>query len=565
MAKSNPIVDLTMFVRRRTAAGDEETGTGLLITPRLVMTALHVVCPFGGNSVVPAHPLLKLSVRFEIASSLEPGTAVKFYPARLVWPPPGASASRDFSDIALLALDNDGLDEGDDGYLPVAGVDAAKDLIKRYPLEEATRRIRLGVTGHRSPQVNFMGYPLAGEMALKTVQKAIGQEHIPPLLPIGGTVPLADPPAGKLVFLYTSQVWPPTPERPNPLVGISGASVYRVDDGGEYAEIYGVLNRSLSNDGAQSLLSVAPIPKPDVNQSATGFWSFVPEAMAFVEDDCRQHALEVIHRLDRTEPVQIYLDGFRNKRPRSYFYVFVTTSWDGPDALCKRLQEASTNSDEPLFDSSFALHPPLVTIQNMDGAADCPRLLTTLAKQIGARAPGESPAQPSIADRLASGAGPRLLLFDVDECRLFDEDTGERLEGAVAMLRQLMLEIAGWAKQELTPQGGISYQRENPLVAVLRIQVSSSCEARQAFKQAKDLARRTIALFQNECGSPEGMHCEVCGQPLDEISFSDFNSWCAQQFRTANFSGTLGNAMEPPFTGGTLRFNAIWKRLDALK
>jgi len=565
VAKSNPIADLTMFVRRRIAGGGEETGTGLLITPRLVMTALHVVCPFGGDRVVPAHHLLKLSVRFEIASSVAPGTIVKFYPARLVWPPSGAAASKDFCDIALLALDNEGLNEGDEGYLPDDWVLAAQDLIRRYHLEEATRRIRLGISGHRPPAVDFMGYPLAGEIALKTVQKAIGRENIPLPLPIGGAVPLADPPEGYLIFLYTTQIWPPTPEQPNPLVGISGASVYRVQEAGEYVEIYGVLNRLLSNDGATSLLSVAPVPKPNGNQSDADFWSFVPAAMAFVEADSRQRALDVIHRLDRIEPVEIYLDGFRIKRPRSYFYVFVTTSWDGPDALCRRLQEVSTNSDKPLFDSSFALNPPLVTIQSMNGAADCARLFATLARQIGARAPGESPAQPTIADRLASGAGPRLLLFDVDESRIFDEDTGERLEGAVAMLRQLMLEIAGWAKQELIPQGGISYQRANPLVTVLRIQVSSSCEAHQAFKQAKDLTQRAIALFQDECGSPEGMHCEVCSQPLDEISFSDFGSWCEQQFRTADFSGTLGNAMEPPFTGGTLRFNTIWKRLNALK
>ena len=557
-----------MFVMRRIAGGGEETGTGLLITPRLVMTALHVVCPFGGDRVVPAHHLLQLSARFEIASRSVPGAprpVAKSYPARLVWPPAGTSAAIDSIDVALLALDNDGL-EGELGRLDENGVDAAQDLIKRYNLEEATKRLRLGVSGYRPPAVNFIGYPIAGDMALKDVLKAIGQEGIPAAIPFGGTVPVADPAGGDLIYLYTGRVWLPKPAMPHPLVGISGASVYRIDDAAGYAEIYGVLNRSLSDDGAQNQLTIAPIPVSGAGQDAAGFWSLVPQTLAFVADDSVQSALEVIHRLDRNGPVQIYLDGFRNKRPRSYFYVFVTTSWDGPDALCKRLQEVSTDNDEPLFDSiTFASKPPFITIQNMNGAADCARLLTTLAKQIGARAPGEAPAQPSIADRLASGAAPRLLLFDVDERQLFDEDTGERLEGAVAMLRQLMQEIAGWAKKELTTQSGISFERENPLVAVLRIQVSSSCEAREAFKQAKGLAQRATSLFQNECGSPEGMHCEVYDQPLDEISFSDFGSWCAQQFRTANFSGTLGNAMEPPFTGGTLRFNAIWKRLDALK
>ncbi|MGX9574343.1 hypothetical protein [Mesorhizobium sp. f-mel] len=559
-----------MFVMREIGGGGAETGTGLLITPRLVMTALHVVCPFGKGRVVPAHHSLRLYVRFEIASRSvagEPRPVAKFYPARLVWPPVGTEASINSSDVALLALDNDGLEEGELGRLPENWVIAAQDLIKRYALGEATTRIGLGVAGDRPPQVKFLGYPVAGDIVLKEVLKPIGQEGIPAMIPFPGNVPVADPTGGDLIYLFADKVWSPTLEQPEPLVGISGASVYRMGDAAGYAEIYGVLNRSLpvSKDGTQNLLSIAPIPKPGARQSAAGFWSFVPEAMAFVENDSVQRARDVIHRLDRSVPVQIYLDGFRNKRPRSYLYVFVTTLWDGPDALRKRLQEVSTENDEPLFDiRTFASEPPSITLQNMSGTAECARLLTTLAKQIKARAPGENSAQPCIADRLASGAAPRLLLFDVADNRLFDGDTGERLDGAVATLRQLMQEIAGWAKKEPTAPSGISFERENPLVAVLTIYVSSR-DPDKAFKQAKDLVERAKSLFQNDCASPEGMHCEVCDQPLDEISFSDFREWCTQQFRAANFCDTLGNAMEPPFTGGELRFDFIQKSLGALK
>ncbi|MER9732318.1 hypothetical protein [Mesorhizobium sp. M0217] len=563
MAKRDPIVDLTMFVMRRVGADDDETGTGLLVTPRLVMTALHVVCPFGPGRVVPAHHSLRLYVRFEIASRSvhdAPRSVAKFYPARLVWPPAGTPAGVDSRDIALLALDNEGLEEGEPGYLPQNSVDDARDLIERYNLEDATKRIRLGVAGNGPPQAKFIGYPVGGDIVLRDVLKAIGQEGIPAAVPFSGTIPQAVPTAAGLIFLNVLQVWLPTPEVQHPYAGLSGASVYRMDDAAGCAEVYGVLNRVLSEKAAQGLLTIAPIP------ASAGFAALVPKPPALAdEEDPFQRARDVIHRLDRSVPVQIYLDGFRNKRPRSYLYVFVTTHWDGPTALCRRLQEVSSEDKEPIFDiRTFASAPPSITIQSMNGPTDCDRLLAKLAKGIGARAPGEDSAQPSIADRLASGAGPRLLLFDVDEARLFDEDTGERLEGAVATLRQLMQEIAGWAKQEPKPPSGISFERDNPVVAVLTVYVSSR-ETRQAFKQANVLVERAIALFQKECPPPEGMHCEVYNQPLDVISFDDFRDWCTQQFRTVNFSSTLGNAMEPPFTGGELRFDFIQKSLSALK
>lgn len=558
---ADPIPSLTVFVTRPNDAFSDATGTGLLISPRLVLTALHVVCDFGHGKTVPVqNPGIRVS--FQVAGG--PLSPAHFFHARLVWPPVGSPACEDGKDIALLALDNEGLEQGHRDRLSEKSVDAARVLIERYRLASLTKLLRFHLSRENAVDATIIGYPVVADFLLRNVMQNRGREDVRACMAVMGKIPTPTPVEGILQF-HTDRLLQPASEEDNPLRGISGASAYRFDVKTGFTEIYGTVNRRLKADVGVDVLTLAPIPSATTLPGEVNFRALVTDFVyndAPIKEEPLQRAREVLHRLDRKETVRTYFEGYRRKCPRSYLYVFVATQWDGHAALWKRLEEESVVGSAAFFDKIFDHGLDSITLQEMTHEADFSKVLEVLSKKIKATAPDDI----AIGQRLSSGAEPRQLRFEVMDHRLFNRATGETLAGVATTLRRFMQSLADWGKNPLVPPLGNPFQRENPLVALLTVYMKPipGESPDDASDRVGDLVQRVLMLF-DECRiAVEDLHCEVYDRVLNEIPFHEFRDWCVEHVQDPEFVRTLGRAMNPQFTIGETRFGLIETGIDAV-
>ena len=556
--------NLTVLVRRIAGHGKEEIGTGLLISRRLVLTALHVVCDFGLGQVVPEHDLVSIRLQFEIAENPVDGDSTIM--GRLIWPRPGTSASDDKLDTALIALDNEGLPPSTNQNITLESILEVDDIVERYNLEVGLDKLRFAEPRPASLGVKFWGYTGVAQKLLERVKRNAA---------LSGAIAIPTP--GMLrdtqvvktghYLMDVDKLFARTDGQYNPLGGGSGAAVWHYAEESDLLEICGTLQRAPPTDVAKDCLLITPFPVADE------FRALVPSTLfqssAEVSSEIRIYpvakARQLIHRLDRTEPVASYLDAFRRTKPKGYLFAFVSTQWDGSTAFLSRLQEESARDENPFFDRIICPKPGVnvVPISGMTSPVDLQRILAKLADALLAVRLDSPVKEPTIAARIASGAVPRLLMFDVEDTRLFDRMTCEARDGFQDTLRSFLQCMADWSRPAVTSPGGETLERDNPLIAILNVVTNSP-----NFYDARDRAEKVIGKLSDILARPDmtpsEVHCQVYPFLLDDIAFADFEKWCREEVQMQEFAAAVGRVMDPPFDGGARNFNLISLGLDAV-
>ncbi|RWX13615.1 hypothetical protein EHI42_19665 [Rhizobium hidalgonense] len=556
---------LTVLVRRIVGEGREEIGTGLLISRNLVLTALHVVCDFGPGQVVPEHDLINIRLQFDIAEKPPDGDSKIV--GRLIWPPPGAPASSDKLDTALIALDNDGLASSSKQVIMIESILEVDAVIERYYLEAFLGKLRFARPRAGSLDVTFCGYTSVAQRLLERSKRNAGLSEAM-AIPTPGM--LRDPQVVKTghYLMDVDKLFERTDGQPNPLGGGSGAAVWHYADETDRLEICGTLQRAPPTEVAKDCLLITPFPASDEFKALVPAQLFEGSTKASLSEITVYpvaKARQVMHRLDRAEPVRSYLDAFQLTKPKGYLFAFVSTQWDGSTAFLRRLQEESARAENPFFDRILCPKPgvSVVPISGMTSPVDLQRIFARLADAVLAARPDSPTREPTIKTRISSGAVSRLLMFDVEDTRLFDRMTCEARDGFKDTLRSFLQEVADWSKPSVTPPSGETLERDNPLIAVLNVVANGP-----DFNDARDRAQKVIGklsdIFAESGMVPSDLYCQVYPFLLDEIAFTDFETWCRDEVQMQEFADAVGRVMNPPFDGGTRNFNLISLGLDAI-
>ncbi|MDR3373815.1 MAG: hypothetical protein P4L98_08820 [Ancalomicrobiaceae bacterium] len=194
MSEFDPIPSLMVFVLRKKDERRYEFGTGTLLSDRLILTALHVVCDVGPGLTVPDDAsreeiLVRLDVveRFPEYRTLRDG----LLQARLVWPLPGEPAVSGRRDIALLSIECD----NQDVPRPQVGIrshELAKRLIGRAGLTKEFQRLVVNTPPaslRDRMEWTFSGYPILGQEIWGQTLAELGKTAKQRPLPRAMTVP----------------------------------------------------------------------------------------------------------------------------------------------------------------------------------------------------------------------------------------------------------------------------------------------------------------------------------------------------------------------------------------
>jgi len=567
---------LTVLVRRIAPDGSEEIGTGLLISRRLVLTALHVVCDFGPDLAVPKHDEVNIRLQFEISRDPDAdesriaekrAIAPSIVTGRLIWPASGTPASDDRLDVALIALDNEGLVPTSKKLITIESMLEVDDVIERNNLTASLEKLRFSAPRADTLTVTFWGYTGTAQKLLAGAMRNAGLKDVAAIPSRGQLMDTKALITGHYL-MGVDKLLGNVAGQPNPLGGGSGAAVWRYAVETDLLEVFGILQRAPPTDVAKDAVLVLPLPDhPEFKALVPaqlfecGVKNSVAESGIYPVAKARQ----VMHRLDRADPVKSYLDAFKLTRPKGYLFAFVSTQWDGSPFFLRRLQEESARPENPIFDRLICPKPgvSVLSIPGMTSRADLGRILDKLADALVAERPGSPKKEPTIAMRLASGAVSRLLLFDVLDSRIFDRVTFEARDGFRETLHLFLQHVADWSVPSVIPPGGETLERDNPLVAILNV-VTSAPDFDEARSRAEKVIGKLTEVFSESSMVPSEVKCEVYPFVLDEIAFADFLQWCRDEVQMEEFADAVGRKMNPPFDSGTRNFNLISLGLDAV-
>jgi hypothetical protein len=608
----DPLPRLTVLVRRKVSDGFV-IGAGALISPGLVLTALHVVCDTGPDAIVPASANLdkidaKLGVKLG-ASGDRP-----FFDARLIWPEAGAPARSGGWDVALLALHDRLVPAGTDKPRP-RSVAVFTETLERFQLREDFGRVTLGwERDHwllKEAEWRFGGFPAIAKAVNEKGLLALGERpdlDVPS--PRLAKVPTLTPDAARGDFVgyspsladWLGEELPPHPrhaiapdaayaatrlevEAGNMLGGTSGAVLYGFHLRGNVGRAYiaGVVSRArLGPRGGQDLLRFAPIPErggradagPDAG-AREKFWELV-DGDRFVRREPVRVALDALHLLDRKREAEAFHQSCA-KEKRVQVFGFACAPVDLQEFLFLRFE---TESVAP----SSANFAPLFDLQKLSRFSETFRLnpdygdeawlhaRAKIAQKISADPVAGDEVLGSFTQRFANSLVSRVLRFVVDPQDVFDPALVPT-PWAVSTLSQMLQDVSQWAKAKPTPPlGSPNFTRANPIVVLLALLDANDGAAftREDFARIRRFAASTRELFAHVLEIPQNVHCDFLEQPLGPIDYEDYIDWYRERVDANDAEGnarSIAGRIGPTFNayGNKCRKQAILTAITAIQ
>jgi hypothetical protein len=568
--REDPMPKLSLFVMRQLAADRIAVGAGLLISPSLALTALHVVCDTGEGLVVP--PAARLGA-LRATRKIGGGAPLdEVFECRLVWPFPGAPALSGGWDIALLALDNKVIPDEIE-KLPPDSADKWTNAFARLKVEQDCGRVTLGLDDeiasrvapslHRERRWTFGGYPAVARKLRAQALTALGKsnELDAPTMRTAEVSSLQPNPLTGYIEGSSAAIARPRADAAaadNPLAGASGGALYTLRDVGGVmrAFVAGVVSRA-HNDGGDDHLSFAPTPRrngvndvgPDA-EAAKAFWDIVASD-CIVTRGALQRAMEELPYLDRRREVQNYFQGY-DRRFGVYVYGFACTAYDLHDFLFKRLQRESHRPTDvglaALFDTEKLTEQNRIrALREKDGDEAWSRAIKDIAAAIRADPDAGAERLDAIPRRLASGVHARVLQFVASPHELFDQ--GQATDWGRDTLNALLQSASQWAQAPLAPPAGqAKFSAPNPIVILLAlVENDDDSHGVGDVRSWLGLARQ---LFGGGLTVPANVSCAFFERPLDVIDYEDFVEWYAARVDEVDADGARRNiaqTIDTPF------------------